>query len=69
MLTKIGSIGFHSKEVMYHHECKRDYFNRARTAALKLESKSQEHVAHENAFTYLVSYIQSSVIESNHPEF
>ena len=27
LLTKTGSIGFHSKEVKYHHECKREYLN------------------------------------------
>ena len=27
LLTKIGSIGFHSKEVKCHHECKCEYLN------------------------------------------
>ena len=36
---------------------------------LQLHQNWNARVAHENAFTFLVSYIQSSVIESNHPEF
>ena len=33
MLAKIGSVGFYSKEVKYHNECKRDYLNKARVAS------------------------------------
>ena len=35
MLAKIGDINFHSKEVKYHNECKRDYMNKAKSALSK----------------------------------
>ena len=68
MLTKIGSIDFHTKEVKYHNECKRDYLNKAR-AALNSEKKLPANTAHEKAFQDLCAYIQSSVIDNNRPEF
>ena len=49
MLAKIESIGFHSKEVKYHNECKRDYLNKARSAS-NSEKKLPVNTAHEKAF-------------------
>lgn len=68
MMAKIGSIGFHSKEVKYHNECKRDYLNKAR-AASKPEKRLPVNTCHEKAFQHLSAYIVSSVIDNNRPEF
>ena len=38
MLAKIGSIGFHSKEVRNHNTCKREYLNKTRDGS---ESRRQ----------------------------
>ena len=67
MLAKIGNIGFHSKEVKYHNECKRDYLNRARGASTPAK-RTPVNTAHEKAFQCLGAYIQSSVIDNNRPE-
>ena len=65
MLTKIGSIGFHSKEVKYHNEFKRNYLNIACRAS---KPANIVNTANEKAFLYLCAYIQSSVIDNNRPE-
>ena len=49
MLAKIGSIGFHSKEVKSHNECKRDYLNKAHVAS-KAAKRMCVSSAHEKAF-------------------
>ena len=72
MLVKLGNVGFHSKESKYHNICKRDYLNRARSAVteqMKSEAKTHERNLQEMAFERFVSYIQSSVIDNNRPEY
>ena len=68
MLAKIGDTGFHSKEVKYHHECKREYFNKVR-ACSNNSTKDSESEIKMSAFDSLVSYIQSSVVDANRPEY
>lgn len=67
MLAKIGYIGFH-EEIQYHHECKREYLNKARAVSTNPPQNSHSQ-AEMKSFKLLVLYIQSSVIDNDRPEF
>lgn len=67
MLAKIGDIGFHEKEVHYHHECKREYLNKARAVSVNLTQNPR--IQEDKSFQQLAMYIQSSVIDNDRPEF
>ena len=72
MLAQIQNIDFHAKEVKYHNVCKWDYLNRARSAIAqecKVKTKASEIGVHQQAFELLLSYVQTSVVDNNRPEY
>ena len=64
----IGDIGFHSKEVKYHNDCKRAYLNHKRDPLKKGLVSSDGDDANRTALTNIFQYIQSSVIDNHRPE-
>ena len=65
MLVRIAGIDLKSKEVKYHHSCKRDYLNQARSSQQYAEAQQSaaRTVSHKLAFEKLKARIKTTFID------
>ena len=65
ILVQTAGIDLKFKEVKYHHSCKRDYLNRAKSVAQSQESQhlSAKTIEHAAAFNKLKEHIQLSLVD------
>ena len=71
MLAQIACIDMRAKQVKYHHTCRRKYLHDAETAQMSIvdKGKSLKMKEHNEAFTKLKGYINSTLIQNEGSEF
>ena len=62
MMVRLTGIDLKSKEVKYHHTCRKDYLNKAQASSEREGSQKTE--AHRQAFTQLKVNIHEKLIET-----
>ena len=72
MLTKFGNINFHTKEVKYHHSCRRNYTKRSERLHNVADGNTTDYGvirnAHAKAFQILIDYVKEYVIDKRRAE-